>query len=807
MVSSSFKMVAHCIPPFRCQLLTMIDIFAYAESDLNEPSCASTDFPSNSTSTGPWTVLPSAESNSRYLAAELSGDDPNSQNVSVTFQPNVLQEGNYSVTIFTPGCLQDNSCDRRGIVNVTGNYATATAPGIPLSTQIYQTNNYDKYDEIYSGPVDIASGDFRPSVTLSPLSSQREPITIVAQRIQFTNTGNATSSLNALYEFDPNSEEFDDDFSNSTIDQVGANLNRGAIVTSIVTLGDTTYVAGNFSDSSAGYANIFAVGGGNATTLPNGGLNAEVSSVLVYEDLLYMGGNFTDTLNDTVAGLNNVAAFNTLSQEWQALGAGVNGPVNTVVGFTINITTDTPELCISFNGFFDELRASGSDEAVPVQGFGVWVPSHRNWLQNLGLPSQSITGQLSAMTNVTGGTPLLAGTLSAQDLSITDAVALTESPLSLEGLNVGIQPERAGPATRKRAVSNQNVSGIVTGMFHTTDGDNALNVTILGGHFTGTASNGSTFENLAIINNAGDSPGTVTGLPPGLDSDSAFLAVSTTDNILYAGGTVTGQVNNADVNGLIVYDLRQQGYTFPQPPALGGDEVSVNAITMPPGKEQVFVGGNFESAGSLGCPSVCIFENGAWTQPQTGIGGSVSAFMWQGNNKLLMGGNLTVMGNATSLANYDLSDSEWTALDGASGSVPGPVTALTSAGKDGAKFWVAGKASNESAFLIKYDNGHFQSVGDVLGNRTVIRGLSMINLGEQNRTKGNSLVASDMNLMITGELNLPEFGNASAALFNGTTFAPFILSTSGNGPGSISQLFSEQEVSFDDAGMDIFWKV
>ena len=747
--------------------------------------------------TGPWRVTPSGRSYSRYLSADLSDGESNSQAVSVVFQPDIKQQGNYSVTIYTPGCLEDNSCDRRGIVNVTGTYATSTTPGIPLQTQIYQTNNYDKYDEIYRGPVDLSSGGFRPSVTLTPLLTQTESITLVAQRVQFSLTGNASSSLNGLYEFDPISREVDVDISNSTVAQAGANLDTGALITSMAILGDTTYIAGSFSDSSAGFENIFAIGSGNATALPNGGLNAQVSSMFVYGDLLFLGGNFTNTVNGSLSGLNNIAAFNTTSQTWQALGAGVNGAVNTIVDLTINVTTNTPEHCITFNGFFDRLEASGSDKAVPVQGFGVWVPSRRNWLQNLRLQSQAVTGQLSAMTNVTGGTPLLAGTLSSKDASVSGAVALIDDPLRINGLNINIQPEPVGPATRKRAVSNQNVSGIVTGLFHTS---NNLNVTVLGGHFTATATNGSTIENLAFIGNAGNSAETITGLTSGLDSDSAFLALDTTDNILYAGGTISGRVNNADVNGLIVYDLSQNTYSYPQPPALGGSDVAVNAIAMRPNNaQQVFVGGSFETAGSLGCPSVCVFENGAWSQPGSGIEGDVAAFMWQGNDKLLVGGNLTVLNNATSLANYDTSKSEWTTLNGASGIVPGPVTALTQAKKDASHFWVAGKASNNSAFLMKFDGNTFQTVGDVLGNQTTIRGLSVLPL-RKGRNNGNNLISSGMTLVITGELNLPNFGNASAALFNGTTFSPFILSTSGNGPGSLSQLFSEKEVAFDDAG-------
>ena len=766
------------------------DIFAYAIDSLNEPACTTQQSGSNSTATGPWTVSPSLQSISEYLTASLTGSNINGSGVSVIFEPNIMQKANYTVTMFTPGCLQDNSCDSRGIVNVTGNYATASAPGVPLQTQIYQTNNYDKYDTIYQGPVDLSSGGFRPTVTLAPLYTQNDPITLVAQRVQFS-IGNSTGGLNGLYEFNPNQNTLDTDFSNSTIDQAGLDLEQGAIVNSIALSGPTMYIAGNFTDSNSGFANIFAIGSGNSTGLPNGGLNAEVSSVIAYEDILYLGGNFTNTLNGSIAGLNNVAAFNITSSQWQPLGAGVSGAVDSIVPLEVNVTQNQPETCITINGFFNNLKSFGSNNDMPVTGFGIWVPSRQNWLQNLNVRSQAITGQLSTMTNVSGSDALLAGTLSSQDMSADDAVYLTSNPTSLNPLNVGIQPESVGPVTRKRAISGQNVSGVVTGLFHTS----SANVTVLGGHFTATATNGSTIDNLAFVNGTSNA---VTGLAAGLDTDSAFLALATSGNVLYAGGTITGKVNSADVNGLIVFDLGLADYSHPQPPAFGGNNVAVNAITVRPNKPQVYVGGTFETAGSLGCPSVCVFENGAWNQPGSGIGGSVAAFTWQGNDKLLAGGNLTVNNNATSLANLDISKNKWTVVDGAAVNVPGPVTALAPANKDASQFWVAGKSNNGTAFLVKYDGSTYHPVGDSLGSQTTILGLSMLQLSKGHDS--NDLVPSRMALLVTGKLDLPNFGNASAALFNGTTFSPFILSTQGNNPGSISQLFSEKEVKFTAAG-------
>ncbi|KAL8931298.1 MAG: hypothetical protein Q9211_007075 [Gyalolechia sp. 1 TL-2023] len=341
----------------------------------------------------------------------------------------------------------------------------------------------------------------------------------------------------------------------------------------------------------------------------------------------------------------------------------------------------------------------------------------------------------------------------------------------------------------KRAVNGQNVTGAVTGLFHKSG---KLNVTVIGGHFTATASNGSTINNLAFINGTG----AISGIGSGLDDDSVFLALNTQADILYAGGTISGNLDNTAVNGLILYDLAQDNFASPQPPALGGDNVAVNAITTRPKSTQVYVAGNFDTAGSLGCPSVCMFDRGQWSQPGSGLSGSVAALTWQGNDKLLAGGNISVNGNATTLANYNTKESQWTPLDDAATAVPGPVTALTAANDDVSQFWVAGQSTNGSAFLLKYDGSKFQTIGNsgMLGDQTKIQGLSMLYLNDDHDK--NDMVPQGMTLLITGSLNLPNFGTASAALFDGTSFAPFILATSGNRPGSLSQLFSEREVNF-----------
>ena len=716
-----------------------------------------------------------------------------SGSASVVFMPDIKQAGNYSVTIYTPGCQPDNTCSTRGIANITGVFASGAQPSLPI--QVYQTNYFDKYDQIYHGYVDANSDSFRPIVTLTPASGQNNGITLVAQRVRFVLL-ESNGGLNGLFEYNPNQAMIDTDFLNSSFDQAGTDLGPGATITSLTVANGTTYIGGNFSGS--GFENMFAITEGNSTSLPGGGLNAAVSTTFVFEDLLYIGGNFTNTATSNTPGLNNIAAFNTSSQAWQALGAGVNGRVNSIVPLTLNITSGQPETCITINGNFQQVLASGSSNSTTVHGLAIWVPSHKDWLQNLNIQSTAISGQLTAAVNVSGTTEqLLAGTISSQEMGMMDTVELsTAGPLTLNPLGVKIQPQQVSSSSmRKRAVSGQNVTGAVTGLFHNSGG---INVTVLGGHFTAVASNGSEINNLVFINSTSGGAKEVTGIGSDLNADSVFLALATQGSTLYAGGTISGAIAGTSINGLILYDLVSATFSSPQPPALVGSNVTVNAISTRPNTAEVYVGGNFDSAGSFSCPSVCMFESGQWNRPGSSLEGSVAALTWQGSTQLLAGGNLTVSNNATSLATYDTKAQQWSAVQGAANAVPGPVTALSPANNDGSQFWVAGKGTNGSAFLMKYDGSNFQSIGDVLGKSTTIRGLSVLQLSKNHGS--SSLVNAQQTLLVNGQLDLPNFGNASAALFNGTTFTPFILSNAGDGPGSLSQLFSEKQVDFARMG-------
>src|SRR5271154_6311172 len=135
------------------------DIVAHADNAFNEPTCLVPTLGSTSFVTGGsfkvQTSFPATSAS--YLSSQSGGN--------VTLAPKILQSGNYSIRLFTPGCVADGSCSTRGIVQVTTFFNENDQPSI---TQIFQTNYFDKYDTIFQGRVQAGSTSFRPRVVISP---------------------------------------------------------------------------------------------------------------------------------------------------------------------------------------------------------------------------------------------------------------------------------------------------------------------------------------------------------------------------------------------------------------------------------------------------------------------------------------------------------------------------------------------------------------------------------------------------------------------------------------------------------------
>ena len=776
------------------------DVYSFAINDFNEAQCDGVSTgQAESTATGPWTVTPSHQSNSEYLTAQLEGPI-SGDSASVVFRPNIKQSGNYSITIFTPGCIGDGTCATRGRVNITGlmGSGSGTGPAQPVSTELWQTNNFDKYDEIYVGRIDIRSGNFQPAITLSPASGQTGPLTVVAQKIR-SNLRVSTGGLNGLYEYNPNLATVQDDFSSSTINAAGIALDQSATINALAADGETVFVAGNFSsDTSAG---VFSITD-RANDLGEGGLNGAVAAVTLNNSALYMAGSFTGTRGGETTGLSGVASYNVSTSRWAALGAGVNGHAQFVVPIQLNLTNDEPELAIAFSGNFDRINAFGNNEEVTARGFAVWIPSANNWLNNINSTSVYLQGVLTAGGMVPGNPPVYAGQVQSFTLGTSGAFELADGGSDISQFPASIRPTPEQPAGNnakvKRALVSNTTTGVVAGLFYR---ENNFNLTIYGGHFTSTATNGSTITNLVVVDGADDD--TVTGFASGIDSDSVVAALGATESILFVGGSLSGNVNGRAVSGMIAYDLNTKDYASSQPASLQGpSSVTVNAIAPQPDTDLVYVGGDFESAGSFNCPALCVYDisRSQWVSPGgAALSGSVASMAWVSDSQLALAGNLTVGGNTSTVVIYDSTEDSGTfrTIDGPAGTL----TAITSGSSDGSQYWVGGANADGEPLIQKY-NGSWTPLEPGLGDGSVIQGLQVFSTS---RDHGRAdLLARNHVLMVLGSLNVPDFGNASAAIFNGTAWTPYALTGANTGSASLRSVFVENPANFFTSGSKFF---
>lgn len=769
--------------------------------DFNEPSCAGLPFGSSVTKSGGWTVTPSQESAADYLSAKVNPSQDSS--ASVTFKPDIRQSGNYSVIIYTPGCIQDGTCATRGVVNVTGEFESSG--GNPAQALISQRNNYDKYDEIYSGQVDANSGEFSPFIKVTPERGQGE-VDIVASRVQFQ-LKSSNGGLNGLYEYDPTEKEARAaNLTKSAVAMAGAALDPDAKIKSLAWEDGTLFVGGNFSNSST--QNLFSLTDEKTSSLPDDGLDSAVNSMLVLDGLLYVGGNFSNTIKGNNDELNGVAIYDISEKSWRSMGSGVSGPVTSVVRFPLKIS-DKTETTVAVSGDFTEIKEAKGRDSISARGFAVWVPSEKKWLQELKVEQMAYVGQISASLKLDkDDETLLAGNLATGGIASHGAVSLNEDndKLDLKSLPINIKLDDSMESSkRKRSFEKEDAQGVLTGLF---DKSSGRNMTILAGHFTATNSDDSTINNLLFLNGAKDDA--VTGAGSGVEDKSTFLALGIQGDLLFAGGVVQGRVADSDVNGLVVYDLAKSKYISGQPGILDGGDVIVRSIAPRPDSSDVYIGGHFQSAGSLPCPSVCNFaiESEQWKRPGAGMQGNVSTLLWATGTKLIAAGNLTVNGNHSMLATYDTEEEQWSVLSGSgSDRIEGEITAVGPARDDGSELWIAGKSTSGSTFLVLYDGEEFRSVGSLFGDSTTIQGLQVLTVKKDHDS--NKFLDKNRVLLVTGQLQLPDFGIVSGGLYNGTTIEPFILSSMFDGkPGSIRGLFSENKIDLPGSGkleMNYLW--
>ncbi|GAA5854870.1 hypothetical protein JCM9279_005545 [Rhodotorula babjevae] len=637
-------------------------------------------------------------------------------------------------------------------------------------------------------------------------------------------------------------------------DALSFRLGEGAQVHAVVSAGTgadaITFVGGDFSYSSVDGAeqsrNVVGYRLDDIVTAPNGGLDGVVRSLVELDGVLYAAGAFTATADGEVKALNGVARWNyTDGAAWQSLGTTVPSVGGTVAQLAVVNPSSADS---SKNG-----STGGAVVAVGAGGSGLafFEPATSSWnstMAGLFLGNLTAVGPASSRT-ATNATTYLAGNVVAAIQHATPGGAILSEGKGgaprMSSFSFGFNSSSSSSSTASSSSSSTSSADRVkraqTSTASPTDdaallqqrrsfsrvllearapqASSPVNLTlpspiqavaaapgsaraadqVLAGAFWKNGSStlmllGGAFSTSTGVENLGaydTKAGSLEALG-GLEVDGAVTALKVVDDTLWIGGNFTSASGR---QGFATYDLAQQKVDDSQPPLSGyaGTNATVNVITQRPGyDEQILVAGAFSSAGSLYCPSVCLWNSDKlqWQALATGLQGVVGAVDFAGDKSeyLIAAGNFVVNDETRYVARWSFKNSTWLSL-GAATDLPGPATAVSSDDHNEDKVWIAGSSTSGAPYL-RFWNG--TSWSDAQGNATFGTGSGVQQLAFvplSNSHDSNGVIESNRMLLVSGDLTINDTA-VSSALYDGASWYPYLVATSATGSaGVVSQLF------------------
>jgi len=308
--------------------------------------------------------------------------------------------------------------------------------------------------------------------------------------------------------------------------------------------------------------------------LTNGAAAANVYALAVSGSDIYVGGSFTQA-----GGIpaNNIARWNTATDQWYALGPGVQGQVYSIVPKGTNIYV---------GGSFNDIGGQ------PAWSLAAWNASSQTWSLLGGSPglesSGTFVGVVQAMALDSSGNLYVGGNFDhAGSLAARNIAKLSGSTWSALGNGLGVG---SGEVVLSLAVSGSDV--------------------FAGGSFTSPES--------YIARWSGGSWGSIGG------TSGPVLALTMNGSNLYAGGQFI-TAGGVTVNHI---GLWTGGTTWQD--LNGGTDNDVTSILLGPGG--YFVGGNFLTAGAATVSHEAVWTGSTWYSPGSGVNGEVYALAAVGSD-------------------------------------------------------------------------------------------------------------------------------------------------------------------------------
>lgn len=437
-------------------------------------------------------------------------------------------------------------------------------------------------------------------------------------------------------------------------------------VEAIVPAGNSIYVGGVFSTAHGITANGIAKWNGTSWSAVGTGTSGAVYDLTFYGTKLIVCGTFVTTGLVTV---NNIAAVDTSTNSWSALGTGSN------VG--LNGGIDWPQQAVA-NG---KLYLAGSfTTAGGTSAFGVASWDGTNW-SSLGGSTNAPGGSVSSLalsgSNVyVGGSFPTAGPVQAKNIAVFNTSTKLWSSLG-SGTANGVDSW-----VYAIAISGSNV--YVGGSFTHAGGNPANHIAMW---------DGTKWNTLGTTPNDG--------------VDNYVYALATFGTDLYIGGVFTHAGGNA-----ASYVAKWNGTAWSALAA--GVDNTVYAIAA--GTSEIYFGGHFANAGGSPAAHIASWNGSNWSalgSPTNGVDNDVKALAAYGDT-VFVGGSFTHAGGSS--ANYlaKWNTHQWTPLGAG---VNNSVLALAIDGTNlfiGGSFTTSGLVNANRAIEWSIADSSFSTLGDGL---------------------------------------------------------------------------------------------
>ncbi|KAG5420741.1 hypothetical protein I9W82_002622 [Candida metapsilosis] len=803
-------------------------IQVFGNNTLNEPNCGS-DF---------------GKDNNNY-AEIVSGDFQSVRNISpavtntdymvsydtsakIVLYPNVSYSGDYSIIMTTPGCAIDNSCAQRSIVNVT---VIGNDGDILSSNLIYQNNENVKFDFLYEGHMK-GSDDSSNRIEVS----FHEPITqgasnpfmvidkVVANIISLdsyydrNNTNHTKSSLrsnlskielNGLFEYSlANFSNFDENLvhykinnktylspnntyiGNSSINLLSSRLSNESVIDEINVHDDSLFLLGQFESDSRNLTlsnnNLVTLSLSSYNTTSNES-NIDLPTTLRKRDThKFKDATFNNTIAKTFTVDNGLlvlgqfsisdATIKDLSNENDTVSSANNFAILSKDNQWFGFGNDYEDA--EFDQFAD-FRIDGVEYYVfSAQGsiFKTWDNTNFKWSDRQFNLTQAAS--LTSSLQVLGGSGF-----SVMDYYSNDQAYISNGNFSKFGIDV-----------------STNEFSYISKSFYVND-----SISVIGGKF-----NSNDVENVGIINNK-DPSSTIQSLQGDLlwgdDTIIQSLYVDSNSEYLFIGMNSSVSIGDQNVTGLVIYDLINDTFASFQPATLSnsnGDPISVNSIVLYDDGNRLLVGGDFDSAGSLGCKSLCVYDlaNTRWLDPQNDntrststIGGVVTDMKFHTSSRVLISGkNLTLDSKDVIFLTYDFKSSSFASE-----------SSLNALNKPVNRFILNDRSNSDSTgrmiamgddFISGFDGSKWSNIDSAIDydNTTVFHDLKLLTLSKSSSYNGQ-LFDKGRILLVAGTFPLKDYGLVNMALYNGTSWIPYVYTTS---PHSSSTIGDVKTILIDD---------